>query len=161
MSITCTRAASKFAEMFASSFHISLRRLPPLPHFIHSRLPVELGIPIHLGSLFQCTNLTIGAKQYPNGISIACEPERLSTMLQVRKEKIFRPEMFARVFLFRRAFARREENFGREPPLAGKRDDLHCLSPDGFLMRQTKFRPHRISPTSASATASTSEVDLC
>ena len=48
--------------------------------------------------------------------------------------------MFARVFLFRRAFARREENFGREPPLAGKRDDLHCLSPDGFLMRQTKFR---------------------
>ena len=31
---------------------------------------------IYLCALFQCTNLTIGAKHYPNGISIADEAEK-------------------------------------------------------------------------------------
>ena len=83
----------------------------------------------------------------------------LCCFLQVRKEKIFRPEMFARVFLFRRAFARREQNFGREPPLAGKRDDLHCLSPDGFLMRQTEFRAKKLANKRKRYGLSTSEVE--
>ena len=33
---------------------------------------------IYLCALFQCTNLTIGAKHYPNGISIADEAEKAS-----------------------------------------------------------------------------------
>ena len=32
----------------------------------------------------------------------------------------------------------------REPPSAGKRDDPHCLSPDGRLMRQTEFRAKKL-----------------
>ena len=31
---------------------------------------------IYLCALFQCANLTIGAKHYPNGISIADEAEK-------------------------------------------------------------------------------------
>ena len=31
---------------------------------------------IYLSALFQCTNLTIGAKRYSNGISITIEAER-------------------------------------------------------------------------------------
>ena len=48
--------------------------------------------------------------------------------------------------------------FIREPPSAGKRDDPHCL-PRRLLMR--RISAPRSLPTSASAAASTSEVDLC